>query len=149
MGRVSISACCDHFQLTAILPPGGQRWHQSRKPSQLQSTEKGDPFGAITSFARKSRQLRRCPGIAVIRRNISSVLGSNQCAFVYRIGDRQRFIRIGETPRWSLDVARTRVQELRSIVDQGGDPARENRGREIPPVENLIQYIAENLMPKP
>jgi hypothetical protein len=33
--------------------------------------------------------------------------------------------------------------------DRGRDPARENRGREIPPVENIIQYIAENLVPKP
>ena len=58
--------------------------------------------------------------------------------FVYRSGERQRFIRIGKTPLWSLEVARTRAKELRSIVNQGRDPARENRGREIPPVENLI-----------
>jgi Tfp pilus assembly major pilin PilA len=62
--------------------------------------------------------------------------------FVYRIGDRQRFIRIGQTPVWSLEAARIRAKELRSIVEQGRDPARENRGREIPPVENIIQYIA-------
>jgi hypothetical protein len=78
--------------------------------------------------------------------------GAKSFIFVYRIGNRQRFIRIGETPLWSLEVARTRAKELRSIVDQGRDPARENCGRdmrEIPPVENLIQYIAENLVPKP
>jgi hypothetical protein len=69
--------------------------------------------------------------------------------FVYRIGGRQRFIRIGQTPVWSLDAARIRANELRSIVDQGRDPARENRGREIPPVENVIQYIAEHLRTKP
>jgi Arm DNA-binding domain len=75
--------------------------------------------------------------------------GAKSFIFVYRIGDRQRFTRIGKTPVWSLEAARTRAKELRAIVDQGRDPARENRGREIPPVENLIQYIAENLVPKP
>jgi hypothetical protein len=40
-------------------------------------------------------------------------------------------------------------KKLRSIVDQGRDPVRENRGREIPPVDNLIQYIAESLVTKP
>jgi hypothetical protein len=38
-----------------------------------------------------------------------------------------------------------RAKELRYIVEQGRDPARENRGREIPPVDNIIQYIAEHL----
>jgi hypothetical protein len=69
--------------------------------------------------------------------------------FVYRIGDRQRFIRIGQTPVWSLEAARIRAKELRCIVEQGRDPARENRGREIPPVENIVQYIAEHLRTKP
>jgi len=69
--------------------------------------------------------------------------------FVYRIGDRQRFIRIGQTPVWSLEATRIRAKELRSIVEQGRDPARENRGREIPPVENIIQYIADHLRTKP
>jgi hypothetical protein len=73
--------------------------------------------------------------------------GSKSFIFVYRIGDRQRFIKIGKSPEWSLEAARTTAKELRSIVDQGRDPA--NHGREIPPVENLIQYIAENLVPKP
>jgi len=73
--------------------------------------------------------------------------GAKSFIFVYRIGDRQRFIRIGRTPLWSLEVARTGAKELRLIVDQGRSPARENRGREIPPVDNLIQYIAENLVP--
>jgi hypothetical protein len=57
---------------------------------------------------------------------------------------RQRFIRIGSSPLWSLETARALAKELRSI-DRGRDPAREHRGREIPPVENLIQYIAESL----
>jgi Arm DNA-binding domain len=71
--------------------------------------------------------------------------GAKSFVFVYRIGGRQRFIRIGQTPVWSLETARIRAKELRSIVEQGRDPARENRGREIPPVENIIQYIAKHL----
>jgi Arm DNA-binding domain len=70
---------------------------------------------------------------------------SKSFVFVYRIGDRQRFIRIGTSPPWSLEAARTRAKELRSIVDKGRDPARENRGGEISPVEDLIQYIAASV----
>jgi hypothetical protein len=73
---------------------------------------------------------------------------SKSFVFVYRIGDRQRFIRIGTSPPWSLEAARARAKELRSILDKGRDPARENRGDKIPPVEDLIQYIAENLVTK-
>jgi len=40
------------------------------------------------------------------------------------------------------------AKELRSVLDKGRDPARENRGGEVPPVEDLIQYIAENLVTK-
>ena len=65
--------------------------------------------------------------------------------FVYRFGDRQHFIRVGTSPPWSLEAARARAKELRSILDKGRDPAREKRGREIPPVEHLVQYIAENV----
>ena len=75
--------------------------------------------------------------------------GAKSFIFVYCIGDRQRFIRIGQTPVWSLEATRIRAKELRSIVEQGRDPARENRGREIPPVENIIQYIAEHMRTKP
>jgi Arm DNA-binding domain len=73
---------------------------------------------------------------------------SKSFVFVYRIADRQRFLRIGTSPPWSLKAARARAKQLRSIVDQGRDPACENRGREIPPVEDLIQYIAENVVTK-
>ena len=65
--------------------------------------------------------------------------------FVYRFGDRQHFIRVGTSPPWSLEAARARAKELRSILDKGRDPACEKRGREIPPVEDLMQYIAENV----
>jgi hypothetical protein len=73
---------------------------------------------------------------------------SKSFVFVYRIGERQRFIRIGTSPPWSLEAARARAKELRSIVDHGSDPARENRGREFQPVDDLIRYIAENLVTK-
>jgi hypothetical protein len=66
---------------------------------------------------------------------------SKSFIFVYRIGDRQRFIRIGTSPPWSLEAARARAKELRPIVDQGRDPAAgENRGREIPPVTAFPLY---------
>jgi len=74
---------------------------------------------------------------------------SKSFVFVYRTGDRQRFIRIGKSPPWSLQTARARAKELRSILDEGRDPAREIQGGKVPPpVENLIQYIAENLATK-
>ena len=73
---------------------------------------------------------------------------SKSFVFVYRFGDRQRFIRIGTSPPWSLKTARDRAKELRSILNKGRDPARENREGVPPPVEDLIQYIAENLVTK-
>jgi Arm DNA-binding domain len=74
--------------------------------------------------------------------------GSKSFIFVYRIEDRQRFIRIGRSPRWSLGGARTRAKELRSIIDQGRDPAGEKlEDSKIAPVENLIRYIAEQMKP--
>jgi hypothetical protein len=74
--------------------------------------------------------------------------GSKSFIFVYRIEDRQRFIRIGRSPRWSLEGARTRAKELRSIIDQGRDPAGEKlEDSKIAPVENLIRYIAEQMKP--
>jgi Arm DNA-binding domain len=74
--------------------------------------------------------------------------GAMSFIFVYRIDDHQRFIRIGSSPRWSLEAARARAKKLSSIIDQGRDPAHEQHAREIPPVENLIRYIAENLETK-
>ena len=69
--------------------------------------------------------------------------GSQSFFFVYRINDRQHFIRIGKTPVWSIETARDKAKHFRSIVDQGGDPAS---GRDkVQHVENIIQYIAEHL----
>jgi Arm DNA-binding domain len=71
---------------------------------------------------------------------------SHAFIFVYRINRRQRYIRIGKTPAWSLEAARKRAKELRSIVVQGRDPRSYYRARDrVRPVENVIQYIAENL----
>ncbi len=70
--------------------------------------------------------------------------GSKSFIFVYRIGDRQRFLRIGRSPDWSLKAARNRAKELRSIVDQGRDPATDERDRRgISAVNKFLRYIAE------
>ncbi len=72
--------------------------------------------------------------------------GSQSFIFVYRINDRQRFIRIGRSPRWSFEVARIRANEFRSIIEQGRDPAGDKReDSEIGPVEDLMRYIADEL----
>jgi hypothetical protein len=65
--------------------------------------------------------------------------GAKSFLFVYRINDRQRLLKIGETPKWWLAAARTRAKELRAIVDEGNDPESYNR------VENVIRDIAEQL----
>ena len=71
--------------------------------------------------------------------------GSKSFIFVYRIHNRQHFIRIGKTPIWSLEAAQDRAKKLRSILNQGDDPARYQKQNNVAPVENLIQYIAEQL----
>jgi hypothetical protein len=75
--------------------------------------------------------------------------GSQSFIFVYRIGDRQHFIRIGKTPIWSLEAARDRAKKLRSILNEGDDPAYYHKLNKVAPVENVIQYIAEYLQTKP
>jgi hypothetical protein len=76
--------------------------------------------------------------------------GSKSFIFIYRTDDRQRFLRIGNTPMWSLEAARERAKELRAVVDQGRDPASYNRERgSVAPVENIIRYIAEHLRSQP
>ncbi len=72
--------------------------------------------------------------------------GAQAFIFVYRKNDRQHFVRIGNTPVWSLEAARKRAHKLRAIVDQGGDPATASRGPDtIRPVETVIGLIAEQL----
>jgi Arm DNA-binding domain len=72
--------------------------------------------------------------------------GSKSFFFVYRMNDRQRLLRIGKTPMWSVEAARNWAKELREVVNQGGDPESYNRDcHKVGPVENVIQYIAEQL----
>ena len=75
--------------------------------------------------------------------------GSKSFIFVYRIQNRQHFVRIGKTPIWSLEAAQNRAKKLRSILNQGDDPARYQKQNNVAPVENLIQYIAEQLRTNP
>jgi hypothetical protein len=76
--------------------------------------------------------------------------GSKSFIFMYRTDDRQRFIRIGNTPIWSLEAARERAKELRAIADHSGDPTSYNPERgTVGPVENIIRYIAEHLRSQP
>jgi hypothetical protein len=74
--------------------------------------------------------------------------GSKSFIFVYRTDDRQRFLRIGKTPIWSLEAARDKAKKLRSILDQGGDPASYHERNKVAPVEHVIRYIAEHLQTK-
>jgi Arm DNA-binding domain len=71
--------------------------------------------------------------------------GAKSFIFVYRRDDRQHFIRIGTTPVWSLEAARDRAKKLRSILNQGDDPARYHKQNNVASVENVIRYIAEQL----
>ena len=71
--------------------------------------------------------------------------GSKSFFFVYRINDRQHFIRIGTTPVWSLEAAQKRARKLRSVVDQGHDPAScFHEPERIAPVENFMRHITEH-----
>jgi hypothetical protein len=74
---------------------------------------------------------------------------SKSFIFVYRLNDRQHFIRIGKTPTWSLEAARERAKKLRSILDQGEDPASYQKQNTVAPVESVIRFIAEHLRTEP
>ena len=84
--------------------------------------------------------------------------GAKSFIFVYRRDGRQRFVRIGTTPRWSLGGARRWAKELRSAVDRGDDPEDYNRPRQeianrertkIKPVESFLRFIAGNQESEP
>jgi hypothetical protein len=76
--------------------------------------------------------------------------GEKSFIFVYRRDDRQRFVRIGTTPRWSFEGARRWAKELRSALDQGHDPELYNCERQkIKPVESFIQLIEEAKQSEP
>ena len=74
--------------------------------------------------------------------------GSKSFIFVYLMHNRQHFVRIGKTPVWSLEAAQDRAKKLLSILNQGDDPARYQKQNNVAPVENLIQYIADQLQTK-
>jgi hypothetical protein len=76
--------------------------------------------------------------------------GEKSFIFVYRCDNRQRFVRIGTTPRWSLEGARRWAKELRSAVERGHDPEFYNRERQkMKPVESFIKLIAEAKQSEP
>jgi hypothetical protein len=54
-----------------------------------------------------------------------------------------------ETPTWSLEAARERAKKLRSILDQGEDPASYQKQNTVAPVESVIRFIAEHLRTEP
>jgi hypothetical protein len=70
-----------------------------------------------------------------------SANGDTAFIFVYRRDNRQRFVRIGTTPRWSIDGARRWAKQLRSAADEGHDPELYNRERQN--IESAIRSIAE------
>jgi integrase len=77
--------------------------------------------------------------------------GGSKSFFVnYRIDGRERRHTIGSFPRWSVTAARDRAKELRTLIDQGHDPAGQKRERrEAPTVQDLIdRYIADHLKKK-
>ena len=64
----------------------------------------------------------------------------------YHINGRQRFIRIGCSPGLSLKAAQTRAGELRRIVDEGRDPAGNERDRRwITSFEKFLRHTAEHV----
>jgi integrase len=69
----------------------------------------------------------------------------------YRDRDgRERRIKIGTYPTWSVEAARERAKELRRLIDAGQDPAGDKRERrEAPTVAALIaRYTADHLPTK-
>ena len=72
--------------------------------------------------------------------------GSNSFIFLYHFKGRQRFIRIGCSPGLSLKAARARARELRRIVDEGRDPAGDERDRRwITSFEKFLRHTAEHV----
>jgi hypothetical protein len=70
--------------------------------------------------------------------------GAQSFIFLYRRDNRQCFVRVGTTPRWSLKGARRWTKELRLAVERGHDPELYNRERQkIKPVEGFMQLIAK------
>jgi integrase len=65
----------------------------------------------------------------------------------YRMVGRERRIKIGSYPDWTVSAARDAAKALRKRIDAGEDPAAEKTARrEAPTVEDLVQrYIDDHL----
>ena len=75
--------------------------------------------------------------------------GSKSFFLNYRIDGRERRYTIGAFPRWSVTAARERAKELRTLIDQGQDPAGQKRERrEAPTVQDLIDRYVEDHLPR-
>jgi hypothetical protein len=73
--------------------------------------------------------------------------GARSFIFLYRIDGHQRFIRIGQSPVWSLEAARVKAKELRAVVEKGHDPrlTKYRESGETQSVERLIRYITGHI----
>jgi hypothetical protein len=56
--------------------------------------------------------------------------GEKSFIFVYCRDSRQRFVKIGTSPLWSLQGARRWAKELRAAIERGDDPEPYNRARQ-------------------
>ena len=65
----------------------------------------------------------------------------------YRVNGRERRIKIGSYPDWTVSAARDEAKKLRKRIDLGEDPAADKtERREAPTVEDLVQrYIDDHL----
>lgn len=74
--------------------------------------------------------------------------GAKSWIFNYRIGGRERRITIGDCGAWPIRQARARAQELRRLVDDGGDPmAARDEARTAPTVADLWRAFAADRLP--
>ena len=62
--------------------------------------------------------------------------GTKSFVFVYRLGSRQRRMKVGQYPGLSLKEARSAAREYRQLVHQGRDPAEEKRDQH----QNLFAF---------
>jgi hypothetical protein len=68
--------------------------------------------------------------------------GSRTFTLDYRYAGRQRRLRIGRWPEWSVTAARERARELRRMIDEGEDPlAAKEELREAPRVTDMMSVV--------
>ena len=77
--------------------------------------------------------------------------GARTFVLSYWINGRERRMRIGSWPDWSVMAARAEAKEIRQRVDRGDDPAGDRRERrEAPTMADLAErYRREHLPRKP